>query len=261
MARIVIPPILAWQEDIMPTIYINPYIHGGTGNGLLNALIAYWPGNEASGDLLDLHSNSLTLTDTNSVTNAAGKVYATARQYTAANFEYHARAGNALLSTGDVDFTFATWVYLDTVAANNAILGKYGALGQREYGILYPIASSRIQFRVSNDGTNTTFVNADALGTPSASTWYLVVAWHDSVADTINIQINNGTANSAAHATGVYDSAEGFTIGYASVFSSARIGPTAFWKSAAGGGGVLSADQRTALYNGGTGLAYAEFTT
>jgi len=29
MARIILPPILAWQEDIMPTIYINPYIHGG----------------------------------------------------------------------------------------------------------------------------------------------------------------------------------------------------------------------------------------
>ena len=234
---------------------------GAAGNGLLNALIAYWPGNEASGNLQDAHTNALHLTDNNTVTNAAGKVYATARQYTAANFEYHGRADNALLSTGDVDFTFATWVYLDTVAANNAILSKYGVGGQREYRVLYPVASNRIEFRVSNDGTNTTAVNADALGAPSASTWYLVVVWHDSVANTINIQINNGTANSAAHATGVYDSTEGFTIGYASVFSSARIGPTAFWKSAAGGGGVLTADQRTALYNSGLGLTYVEFTT
>jgi len=46
------------------------------GNGLLNALIAYWPGDEASGNLLDAHSNALHLTDTNTVTNAAGKVYA-----------------------------------------------------------------------------------------------------------------------------------------------------------------------------------------
>lgn len=40
-----------------------------------------------------------------------------------------------------------------------------------------------------------------------------------------------------------------------------RVGPTMFWKSAAGGGGVLTAAQRTALYNGGAGLAYANFTT
>ena len=36
--------------------------------------------------------------------------------------------------------------------------------------------------------------------------------------------------------------------------------PTMFWKSAAGAGGVLTAAQRTALYNGGAGLTYAAFT-
>jgi len=40
-----------------------------------------------------------------------------------------------------------------------------------------------------------------------------------------------------------------------------RIGPIVFWKSAAGDGGVLTADQRTALYNGGAGLPYTSFTT
>jgi len=39
-----------------------------------------------------------------------------------------------------------------------------------------------------------------------------------------------------------------------------RLGPIAFWKSSAGNGGVLTAAQRTALYNGGDGLAYASFT-
>jgi len=34
----------------------------------------------------------------------------------------------------------------------------------------------------------------------------------------------------------------------------------AFWKSAVGVGGALSAEQRTALYNGGAGLTYADFT-
>jgi hypothetical protein len=41
---------------------------------------------------------------------------------------------------------------------------------------------------------------------------------------------------------------------------SGRIGPVAMWKSAPGGGGVLTAAQRTALWNGGAGLAYADFT-
>ncbi len=43
-------------------------------------------------------------------------------------------------------------------------------------------------------------------------------------------------------------------------FMDGRIGPTMFWKSAAGGGGVLTAAQRTALYNGGAGLRYDQLT-
>ncbi len=57
------------------------------------------------------------------------------------------------------------------------------------------------------------------------------------------------------------DGTEFFTVGYASAFSTARIGPVAMWKSAAGGGGVLSSSQRTALFNAGNGLAYTAFTT
>jgi hypothetical protein len=34
-----------------------------------------------------------------------------------------------------------------------------------------------------------------------------------------------------------------------------------FWKSAAGGGAVLTALQRSQLYNAGAGLTYAAFTT
>lgn len=66
---------------------------GGAGNGLLNNLIAYWPGNEFNGNALDLHINALHLTDVNTVTSNPGLVYPLARQYTAANNEYHTRPG------------------------------------------------------------------------------------------------------------------------------------------------------------------------
>jgi len=64
------------------------------GNNLLSSLIAYWPGNEASGNLQDRHINALHLTDTNTVTSAAGKVYGLARPvYSGGHRISHSRRG------------------------------------------------------------------------------------------------------------------------------------------------------------------------
>ena len=40
-----------------------------------------------------------------------------AGQFTAANSEYLSHAHNSDLSTGDIDFTFAVWVYADSLLA------------------------------------------------------------------------------------------------------------------------------------------------
>lgn len=238
------------------------------GNGLLNALIAYWPGNEANGDALDAHTNALHLTDQNTVTSNPGLVYATARQYTRANSEYHMRPGDdALLSAGDVDFTIASWAYADTLAPAGGfqtIAAKTNFVADTDYGLYYRGASARFRFLVRAGGVDGT-VDANTLGLPIINTWYLLVVWHDSVANTINIQANNGGVDSVAWATGATDTAIPFRIGAITAGTAyhwdGRIGPTMFWKSAAGGGGVLTAAQRTALYNGGAGLTYAQFTT
>lgn len=235
---------------------------------LLNNLIACWPGDEASGNLIDAHTNELDVSDMNTVTNNTGLVYATARQYTAANYEYHYRpADEALLSMGDVDFTLAAWAYLDSKTASRAILSKWNsATSTREYALYYLQASDRWRFLVSKDGTAETGELADALGSPSLSTWYLVIAWHDAVNNTINIQVNNGDIDSQGHTFGVFDGTARLAVGSlrgvsASATFNGRIGPTAIWKSAAAGGGVLTPAHRTALYNNGAGLAYSEFTT
>jgi hypothetical protein len=260
-----------WTPGSMGVQYVTPRGAAAAGNGLLNALIAYWPGNEASGNLLDAHTNDLDLTDTNTVTNATGKVYATARQYTTVGtaFEYHTRAGDdALLSAGDVDFTLAVWVYFDTVGtvskwiANKRTSGASAAGYQLAYSGSDVGGPDRLRFAV--------FIGGAGKGVgavqPSVDTWYLVVGWHDSVANTINIQVNNGTVDSESYADGCGDDTGPFRIGGPSFTSTAyymagRIGPTMFWKSAAGEGGVLSTAQRTALWNSGNGLTYAAFET
>ena len=110
-------------------------------NGLLNNLAGYWPGNEVSGQALDLHTGAYHLGDFNTVTSAQGLVYALARQYSTSDWEYHGRLiDDAALSAGDVDFTLASFCRFDTLLENRGIASKYVNAGQREYGIGYSTA-------------------------------------------------------------------------------------------------------------------------
>jgi hypothetical protein len=234
------------------------------GNGLLGNLVAYWPGDEASGDLLDAHTNGLDLADAATVTSAAGKVYATGRQYTAANSEYHWRASETLLQMGDNDFTIATWVYLTDKLASRLLVSKEIA-SAREYSLLY--LSTADVFRVLfGDGSTSLIVarNATSFGSPSVATWHLIVAWHDSVKNIGAIQVNDGAVDSSPTIGAGATTSTAFHIGSGpvpSLYHNGRLGPTAMWKSAGSEGGVLTAKQRSALWNRGLGLPYSGFTS
>jgi len=172
------------------------------------------------------------------------------------------------LQAGDLDLTVAAWVYLRDKVSNSALCGKYDSgSNNKEHLMYYQQAGDRFRWLISNNGTATVIVDADNLGSPSATTWYLVIVWHDATANTINIQVNNGAVDSTPHATGIYVGAAAFAIGSWDTLGTpqgpaqARIGPTAMWKSAAGAGGVLDATKRTTLYNAGAGLTYASFTS
>ena len=237
-------------------------------NGLLNNLVAYWPLNEAGGanDAPDLHTNGLTLTQQASPGADTGKVYPMARVFDGSS-QYLSRADDAHLSAGDLDFTLAVWVWLNTASSDfRAVVMKGGGVGSNtEYSLDYRVSTiNRWRFFVSN-GALSPLLLANNAGAPAINLWYLLVAWHDAVANTINLQVDNGPPDSAGWAGGVQDTGQPFGVGanYAAVAASAfpgRIGPVAFWKSAAGAGGVLTAAQRTALWNSGKGLAYAGFT-
>lgn len=219
-------------------------------------LVGHWSLEAASGARVDDIGGN-TLTDGNTVTQAVGKV-GNAAQYTAANSEFLALADNAALSMGDIDFTLAAWVYLDSKTAIRPIISKYGGAGNREYILRYNSGNDRFDFLVSNDGTNSApLVTAATFGSPSLATWSFVVGWHDSVANTLNIQINNGTVDSAAHTTGVFDGNTAFEVGSRTIgsqFFDGRVDQAAVWKR------VLTTQERTDLYSGGVGLAFSQFS-
>lgn len=220
-------------------------------SSLLNQLAGYWKLDEASGVRADSLGVS-PLTDNNTVTQAAGKV-GFAAQCVAANTEYLSAPSNPSLMVGDMDFTVALWVWLDTLGANRWIAHKSnGVAGARDWE-LFCATTNIPRFQIVNAASVVkTAVWSAAL---TAGAWFYVVGWHDSVADTVNIQVNNGTPVSLATA------AQPPTAGAADFRLSApvqsgvnpwdgRLDECGYWSR------VLTAAERTSLYNAGAGLTY-----
>lgn len=222
------------------------------GHNLLDRLVEWWPLSEQSGLRRGIHSG-LDLTDNNSVTGADG-VGSLASQFTAANSEYLDRASSSEVQVADIDFEFCCWVFADSFPAFNYIFAKRNAPTVREYFLDYQVATSRFRWGVSADGTNNVTVIANNLGAPSLSTWYMINAWHDAASNVIGIAANAGTADTAAHSTGVITGAGNFTVGAGdntpTIFWNGRVQRMGFWKR------LLTANERTFLYNGGRGRDY-----
>jgi hypothetical protein len=238
----------------IPVYVVSGSLSGVAGpSTLLTSLISYWKLEEASGTRADaVTASGNDLTDNNTVTQNPG-IIANAAQFTRVNTEYLSHADNASLSTGDIDYTVAAWVYLDSKPGNMGIIAKDSGGANREYVLQYTNASVRFVFTVLDTaGSTIGLVTANTFGAPSTGTWYLVVAWHDSVNNLVGISVNGGTADTAA-TTGVpADKTATFYIGADQAVSNwdGRIDEVGFWKK------VLTATERTNLYNGGAGRTY-----
>ena len=225
-------------------------------NTLLVNLAAHWKMNETSGTRVDSHTNSLDLTDNNTVGFTTGKI-GNAADFEYGNSEYLSLADNALVSPGDAAWTMAAWVKLESKPANATILGRWTGSGDnREYILFYRNGSVRFVFAVSDDGTGTAAeVEADELGAVSLATLYLVVAWHDPNSNTVNIQVNDGAIDSTAHTGGIAEKTSIFTVGATSITWDGEIDSLSLWDA------VLTPADKTALYNSGSGLDYESFGT
>jgi len=234
----------------------NEFFAPSSSSALGNKLKGFWALDEASGVRYD-SALSNSLTDNNTVTSTTGKVN-TAAQFTASNAESLTRSDNAELSTGDIDFTISAWVYLDTNSDLRPIVAKDDGSGSREYLVSYDQAADLFAFEIFDGGASIAQVTASNFGAPSMSTWYFITAWHNSGDDTINIQINNGTANSTATGgIGPTDTGETFKIGMnrETVYHfDGRIDNVLLWKR------TLTAGEKTALYNSGNGLDFGIVT-
>lgn len=240
--------------SVLPNNSILPIWANRPPVALTDGLVAYWKLDEVSGVRADALGVS-SLVDNNTVGSAAGKI-SNAAVFVSASAESLSAVDSVTLSTGDIDFSFAGWVQVATKTADRTFIGKWDGPGNgREYEVYYYQPSDRFAFAVSpvGNGTGAASVVGSAGGSPSANTWYFLVAWHDSVANTINLQINNGTVDSVSYSSGVFDSSSAFVLGAlsnGSVFLDGRMDEVGFWKR------TLSVAERGWLYNAGAGCTY-----
>ena len=239
-----------------PQIFHGPVAHSAGAN-LLTSLISFWELEESSGTRVDAHGSN-DLTDNNTVTSNTGKV-GTCAQFTEANDEFLSHADTASLQTGDINFTYCAWIYIDSIANTfPRVIDKASVTGG---ALLYVRQeNSRVTFAAldSGGGVAVEVLSTDALST---ATWYFLCAWFQAdgagpwTEDNCYVSINDGTPDNAAQTAAPAAGNQTFRIGGNDVANrnwDGRMDQFGFWKR------VLTQDEITWLYNSGNGRAYAE---
>jgi hypothetical protein len=228
---------------------------GAARSGLTTKLIAFYPGNEVSGNLIDAHTGHLDMAASVSAPGSAssGLVYSTSRTYDPGNSQRFGRNSETLLqNTGDL--TITAWVKLNVdVTANARSIISKDSSGSREYYINLQGPLNKLYFGMFNTlGTEFTVsinsISKDAphlvIATFNSSTRYMTVAVDNGIADTKMLTGTPKTGNAILYV--------GSRQYFDDQFFSGAIGPIAMWRK------VLSPDQQTWLFDSGAGRAYAE---
>lgn len=241
----------------LPPPIIPPSSHFtvDTGKTLDGGLAAYWKLNEVSGSRAD-SLGSVNLTSNNGVSQALGKV-STAADFTTSSAQFLS-SNSSVMQVGNASFTFAGWFYLDSSTTTQMIFGKdSGVAGQREYRLRYNSANWHTDFQVYRSPDVPVTVTDNVIGSISGSYWNFVVVWYDASLGTINIAINNNSPASLAVGGPLQTTTNGslFTVGSrqfpgAESYLDGRVDELGFWKR------VLTAQERSDLYNSGTGNTY-----
>jgi len=215
---------------------------------LSNGLVSHWKLEEPSGSRADSVGTN-ELADNNGVGQAQGKL-GQAAQFSAPSGEYLVKPDNTDFSIQpNVSFTFAGWFNLASKTTYMGLFSKDEAAGVREYVLYYDHGMDRFVWMVFGPNGADPII-ATTLGSPQVNQWYFIAVWHDATAGTIGIQINNGTADSKAHAGGITDNVSAFRLGMGLANGApfnGSIDSFSFWKRS------LTAAERTELWNNGAG--------
>lgn len=217
------------------------------GSGLLQGLTHYWTLDEASGTRND-SIGAAHLTDNNTVGSVAGKNGNAASFVTTSSQSLTSASGEHIDLT--VGWTVAFWWFLPDTGRQQALF-TYSVDATHRLHVDQAAAGTKLRVY---DGAGSSILTNNV--TPTAGAWHLVVVWYDPTIGTngsYRLAVNNdatiasGTGalgGAPAHENrsvrlGVYNDATRYMTGYIDeVYSWPR---------------VLTDNERTTLYNSGTG--------
>lgn len=222
---------------------------------LADGLLAFWRMEETSGTRVDSVA-AFALVPNGGTSSGVGQ-HGTAVQFSGVAGSYLQVADHATLSVGAAQsFTLACWVCFDAAPENHTCIVGKGNTSSAYVGAEYllKIESTTLRFFIAN-GSAGAAVNSGFV--PTVGTWFFAIGWLDAAANVLSIQINGGTPVSVACPYDSYDSAFGMEIGRSPNWSGSpivngRVDDVMFYKR------LLTAAERTALWNSGLGLDYSE---
>lgn len=172
--------------------------------------------------------------------------------------DWFVRDSNSDLSTGDVDWTWSLWFYLDTKTSNPTFVAKRASAF--EYQINHNVSTDRIRMYWNGAAS---YLDANNFGSTPTGVWLHGLFWHDSGANTMNIRIRRPGVSDTTDSVGTggtyaTSTTEKLMMGVDdySLATSALDGymdQAAFWKK------VLNSDEQIEIYNNGVPLPYANW--
>jgi len=171
-----------------------------------------------------------------------------------------ADADNLYPGTGD--FVVAGWVLLTNKIDFAGIISKFngGAVSptnQRTWQVTYNYISDRFEVLGSTNGTSTTSVLANNLGSRSTGIWYFIEAGRES--GNLFIAVNRGTRNTASFSGTFFAGTAPFRIGSQNGADwSGLIDEMYYWSNLSGGTLPTSTDLDD-IYNAGAGITKKQF--
>lgn len=246
------------KPSIVPYVVPDPNLIGGYSGEeeeqlvALDDLVFHF---KFDNDADDEHSTN-NLTQVNTPTFVAGKL-GQAIELVKANDEYCTIADNAELSLdADTPFTICGWIHPTSIPNNGKVFLKAQGDIQgngTEYCLeILASAPSILGFQVGNNVANQSVFTAQ---TVFLNLWTFVLCEHDPTNNLLTIALNNNAPVTAAWAGGTHNGNGNLLFGSYRAAGSAHnwdgyLDSWSFFKR------LLTADEKTALYNAGDGLDY-----
>jgi len=206
----------------------------------------------------------------------ASSVNLGSRDFTLANSEYFTRSLANAVNPGNSDFWFSIWCYFDSIPSgggNNRGLAtswsKVSDLGDRCWlcnavNVTGSNPIIRVMLRDAADSANTTFDHSTNI---SASTWYHVFWYHDSVNNEVGIALNGGSFETSGYTGGVNTgSITPFLIGWTNSggngeYMDGQLLNLGFGQIPTGTMNSLAVTIKNAMYNSGNALYWEDITS